>query len=286
MILHPLNINHLNKSSIVCKLGTGTYGQIKLYKCKEVHNGEICKQCFVVKHLKYKKFWTKYFDKTTEAKMIKSLFNEYTIGSLLHHPSIRETIDIDLIDHCIIFEYCDGPDFFKYITSHPDEKLVNIDCDLYFYYKQIIEAINYIHDLHIAHLDLKLENIMVNVTTKTIKLIDFGESQVCLNNKMNGIHGTIPYIAPEEFTQTDYDPFKIDIWALGIILYDIVYIQFPWKIAKESDSRFLKFITLYEIDFDKFLSFIPCEKLHNILKNTLNPDPEKRYNIKQIQEQF
>jgi len=281
---YPLNLNHLNKSSIICNLGSGTYGKIKLYKCKEVHNGEIeeCSKYFVVKHLKCKKFW-KYFDKNTEAKMIKSLFNEYKIGSLLHHPSIRETIDIDLIDNCIIFEYCDGLDFFNYIMNNPNEKLVNINCDLYFYYKQIIEAINYIHNLHIAHLDLKLENIMINVITKTVKLIDFGESRICINNKLNGIHGTIPYIAPEEFTDKEYDPFKIDIWALGIILYDILYIQFPWKIAKKTDFKYKRFVTLYNDNFDKCLpSPIPCDILLNILKNTLNPNPEQRYNIGQI----
>ena len=278
---HPLITNHLNKSSIICELGAGSYGQIKLYKCKDVHNGEVCNKCFVVKHIKKcKKFWN-YFNKDAEAKIKKSLFNEYTIGSLLHHPSIRETIDIDLIDNCIIFEYINGSDFFNYIMTHPEEKLININCDLFFYFKQILEAVNYIHSLHIAHLDLKLENIMVNIVTKTIKIIDFGESRICDNNTINGIHGTIPYIAPEEFTTQEYDPYKIDMWALGIILYDIVYIQFPWNIAKETDIRYKRFLL---IGIEKFLPSMPCDTLYKLLQNLLNPDPNERYNIIQIKE--
>ena len=278
---HPLITNHLNKSSIVCDLGSGSYGQIKLYKCKDTHDGEICERCFVVKKIKCKNFWD-YFNKDANAKIKKSLFNEFTIGSLLHHPSIRETIDVDLIDNCIIFEYINGPDFFHYIMSHPEEKLVDTNSDLFFYYKQILEGVNYIHSLHIAHLDLKLENIMINIVTKSIKLIDFGESRICDDKMINGIQGSIPYIAPEEFTTNAYNPFKIDIWALGIILYDIIYIQFPWKIAKPTDIRYKRFVYLYNDCLDKFLPSIPCDILYKLLQNTLNPNPEKRYNITEL----
>lgn len=199
--LYPLNINHLHNSIVVSCLGEGTFGNVKLYKCKEKNlseTGELleCNKCFVVKQIKNKKhyFWDINKNKTEDCKIKKALLNEFTIGSLLHHPNIRETLDIDLIDNCIIFEYCNGNTLFDYIINSKIDFYVDIKLQDYF--KQIICAIEYIHENNIAHLDLKLENIMI--TNNVIKIIDFGEA-CCLDNKISGIHGTKQYIAPEEF---------------------------------------------------------------------------------------
>jgi serine/threonine protein kinase len=125
--LFPLNINHLHDSVIVKRLGEGGFGDVKLYKCREKEkseSGEIieCSMCFVVKQIKCKLrnpffCFKNSISKQNDSKIKKILLNEYTIGTLLHHRNIRETIDIDLVDNCIIFEYCNGCDFYNYILN-------------------------------------------------------------------------------------------------------------------------------------------------------------------------
>jgi protein-serine/threonine kinase len=282
--LYPLNIKHLHNSIIVSCLGEGTFGNVKLYKCKEKNlsdTGEFleCNKCFVVKQIKKKKhyFWDFDKTKTEDSKIKKALLNEYAIGSLLHHPNIRETLDIDLIDNCIIFEYCNGNTLFDYIINNKIDFFK--DKILQDYFTQIIRAIEYIHNNNVAHLDLKLENIMI--TDNVIKIIDFGEA-CCLNNKITGIHGTTPYIAPEEFNLEYFDGTKVDIWALGIILYEMIYKSFPWEIAKVKNIRYNKFCTLY--NNDNLNIFFPNSSIDiiKLFKKMLNPNPDKRCNINDI----
>ena len=119
------------------------------------------------------------------------------------------------------------------------------------------------------------------ITDNVIKIIDFGEA-CCLNNKITGIHGTTPYIAPEEFNLEYFDGTKVDIWALGIILYEMIYKSFPWEIAKVKNIRYNKFCTLY--NNDNLNIFFPNSSIDiiKLFKKMLNPNPDKRCNINDI----
>lgn len=276
MICHlkPHTINHLHDAKYIKYLGSGTFGDIKLYKCKEKVNGCACNKIFVVKHIKSNK---------KNAKNIrKNLLNEYTIGTLLHHPCIRETLDIDLNKNCIIFEYVEGVDYLSVLKTN----FKNINENIY-YFKQLIEGIVYMHNIGIAHMDLKLENIMVDEINKKIKIIDFGEARVfhdsshissIIPNK--GIHGSLPYIAPEEFYNIEYSPDKVDVWSCGIILYEIVYLVFPWRKAHINDSNYKQYLYNRSLNkIDKILPNVNCRKLIYLM---LNPNPNERCTIKEV----
>jgi calcium-dependent protein kinase len=88
-------------------------------------------------------------------------------------------------------------------------------------FKQILEAVNYLHAHGVCHRDLKPENILFSnlADDSSLKLIDFGLSRVLDSDKakMKGAVGTTFYMAPEVFTGK-YDR-KCDIWACGVILY-------------------------------------------------------------------
>jgi protein-serine/threonine kinase len=295
--LSPSNINHLHDSIIIKFLGKGGFGNVKLYQCREKikdKNGQIieCSKCFVVKQL-YNKSFKNFFGlikNPKEYKLKKILLNEYTIGTLLHHPNIRETIDIDLIYNCIIFEYCDGIDLYDYIIENKYNTFCRIE--FIFYFRQIINAVQYMHNMGIAHRDLKLENIMINTNTKILKLIDLGEACVCSINgyKINsfGIHGTKSYIAPEQFSlKQSYDALKVDIWSIGIILYELIYLKMPWNVANNTDLRYIKYRDSY-----KTIKSIPIyfpnvnteSTLHKLFIMMLNPNPKLRNTIDYINE--
>lgn len=281
--LHPYTINHLHDAECVKYLGSGSFGEVRLYKCKEKVNGCACNKSFVVKHIKFNKFKR---DQALVKKLRKNLLNEYTIGTLLHHPCIRETLDVDLQDNSIIFEYCPGVDFLNLLKDN----CLNANDEIN-YFKQLIDGVSYMHNIGVAHMDLKLENILVDYINKKIKIIDFGEASVfhdslhistIIPNK--GLHGSLPYVAPEEFDDKEYNPEKVDVWACGIILYEIIYHSFPWRQANMKDERYKKY--LYNKNKNNCIISLPHSPSRKLIMSMLTPNPDNRCHIKEIKEEL
>ena len=84
------------------------------------------------------------------------------------------------------------------------------------------------HDLNIVHRDLKTENMLFCKNKQFIKLIDFGLSQFCTNDKpeLHETKGTLYYLAPEVI-KGSYDK-RCDLWSMGVIAYRLLSGQFPF----------------------------------------------------------
>ena len=95
---------------------------------------------------------------------------EYEIGMMLHHPNIRRTLDIDVNFETIILEHCDGIDLLDYLNDYDHSG----HCGTVKLFSQLIDAVDYLHTNNIVHLDIKLENIIINPKNNIIKLIDLG----------------------------------------------------------------------------------------------------------------
>lgn len=95
-------------------------------------------------------------------------------------------------------------------------------------FADILNGVVYLHQHRIAHLDLKLENLLLNEES-VIKITDFGCARIQVGQKrFNTPCGSYAYGAPEVISGQTYDGMKADIWSLGVILYCMVSARLPY----------------------------------------------------------
>ena len=167
----------------------------------------------------------------------------------------------------IFMEYCDGKDLATLIRENKKAVAAFEEEDLLSIIKQICSSIKEIHDKKIIHRELNPNNIMI--IKNKIKIIDFGISKQLDSYKKTitkGI-GTLYYMSPEQLKNEDYNE-KVDIWALGCIIYELFTLN-NYYIDKMSDS-ILRINYPYN---DKW------QKLLNLL---LQAKPNGRPNINQV----
>ncbi|XP_062527943.1 testis-specific serine/threonine-protein kinase 1-like [Bombyx mori] len=99
--------------------------------------------------------------------------------------------------------------------------------------RQLALAIQYMHELEIAHRDIKCENVLLTAN-QNVKLSDFGFARMCVDKKLNEIRsetfcGSLSYTAPEILQGTPYLPKPTDVWSLGIVVYVMLNRAMPFE---------------------------------------------------------
>lgn len=94
-------------------------------------------------------------------------------------------------------------------------------------FRQLVDGVHYLHSQEIAHRDIKLANLLIDNLTREIKIIDFGFS--IKDQKYDKLYcGTLYYMAPELVRGGEYNTKKVDIWALGVVLYRLAVGKYPF----------------------------------------------------------
>lgn len=209
-----------------CKeIGTGGFSTVSVRKKKD---GKI----IAVKTMNTSNELFSKLSRKDKDKLVHLLLKqEFTIGRLLDHPFIIRTLELDLPTFEITFEYCKGMDLLDYLNATLIRKHLPKFCK---YFHQLSSAMVYMHHTKgIAHMDIKLENIMIDFVTDNIKLIDFGQSKLFLSESdglpisQKGRIGTLEYMPPEVIQLASYNPAKVDLWCAGVVLYNLVYDRMP-----------------------------------------------------------
>uniref|UniRef100_A0A671TGA0 non-specific serine/threonine protein kinase n=1 Tax=Sinocyclocheilus anshuiensis TaxID=1608454 RepID=A0A671TGA0_9TELE len=179
----------------------------------------------------------------------------------------------------LVMEYASGGEVFDYLVAHGRMKEKEARAkfrQVQFSYCFLSTSVQYCHQKHIVHRDLKAENLLLDADMN-IKIADFGFSnEFMVGNKLDTFCGSPPYAAPELFQGKKYDGPEVDVWSLGVILYTLVSGSLPFdgQNLKELRERVLR--GKYRIPF--YMS-TDCESL---LKRFLVLNPAKRGTLEQI----
>ncbi|XP_026532003.1 calcium/calmodulin-dependent protein kinase type 1B isoform X2 [Pseudonaja textilis] len=146
--------------------------------------------------------------------------------------------------------------------------------------RQVLEAVNYLHDLGIVHRDLKPENLLYATPFEDAKIMitDFGLSKIEADGIMSTACGTPGYVAPEILEQKAYGK-AVDSWALGVISY-ILLCGYP-PFYDENDSELFNQILKAEYEFDSPYWDDISESAKDFIRHLLERDPEKRFTCEQ-----
>ncbi len=165
------------------------------------------------------------------------LLGEARAAAALNHPHICTVYEVGDADGraYIAMEYVEGQTLNLRLTRAPFSLEQILQCGL-----QIADGLAHAHERSVIHRDLKPGNIMVNSDGRT-KVLDFGLAKRLTDLPETGTHGsqtaltdpgtvvgTIAYMAPEQLRGEAADA-RSDIWALGVVLYELLTSARPFK---------------------------------------------------------
>ena len=244
-------------------LGAGTFGQIFLAQ------NRIDNKYYAIKHMDKKKL-------NQCLHNLNPIYNEIDIHSRIKHENIinvkfvletKKTFDI-------VLEYANTGSLFHHIRKKKgfDEK------NAFMYFIQVCNAIYFLHKNNLIHRDIKPENILLE-DWKKVKLCDFGWCVEISSKQRSTYCGTTEYMAPEIINSNNYDK-SIDIWSLGILLYELIHGFSPFRatVQKYNDNEVMNNIKKHNIKFYKDVS-LECKELIFAL---LEKNSEKRLKIENV----
>lgn len=202
-----------------CPLGSGKFG--KVHKCIRNDTQEMIAMKVVSR---------------VEFDVDEIIETEIEIHSSLHHEHIVKFFGAfsDESRHYLAMEYVKGGEvyskscFFRLMyNDNPTILYKYIELLAKKVVRHVLLALSYCHSKNIIHRDVKPENVILDESYNA-KLTDFGWSTICEGEPLFLLCGTPDYISPEMLRETGYGK-EVDIWAVGVMVYDLLKGQAPFK---------------------------------------------------------
>lgn len=217
------------------------------------------------------KFLPNYITKSKEERI--RFENEAQAAASLNHPNIATIHAIEEADNqiFIVMEYINGPELKEKIEA--DEITLESSINII---EQIAQGLNAAHQKGIVHRDIKSSNIMLTHSGQ-VKIMDFGLAKVRGTSQITKIGttiGTAAYMSPEQ-AQGEKADHRADIWAMGVIFYEMLTGQQPFKGEFEQAIIY----SILNVEPEPVTSVKPNipAKLAQITKKMLSKNKDDRY---------
>jgi len=212
---------------ILEKLGEGGMGVV--YKAQDLKLDRAVAIKFLPPHLS-----------TSEDNKARFM-QEARATAALNHPNILNVYDIDESDGGMFFvmEYLEGRTLRSHISSLKSSTGIPYTQAIE-WTTQIANGLQAAHQKNIVHRDIKPENIMVTGNGQ-LKIMDFGIAKLKSGSgltKTGTSLGTLSYMSPEQAQGVPAD-HRSDIWALGVVLYEMLTTDLPFKAEHEAALLYL-----------------------------------------------
>ncbi|XP_051164925.1 calcium/calmodulin-dependent protein kinase type 1 isoform X4 [Leptopilina boulardi] len=244
-------------------LGTGAFSEVRLAESKE-RPGDL--------------YAVKIIDKKALKGKEDSLENEIKVLRRLTHPNIVRLLETFEDKHKVylIMELVTGGELFDRIV----EKGSYTEKDASDLIRQVLEAVDYMHEQGVVHRDLKPENLLYYSPDEDSKIMisDFGLSKMEDSGIMATACGTPGYVAPEVLAQKPYGK-AVDVWSIGVISY-ILLCGYP-PFYDENDANLFAQILKGEFEFDSPYWDDISDSAKDFISRLMCVNVEERYTCKQ-----
>lgn len=264
-------------------LGTGAFSEVRLAESKEKPG-----QMFAVKIIDKKALKGKEDSLENEIKVLRR-FSEHSKQSFgsnsdnvketwLTHPNIVQLLETfeDKSKVYLIMELVTGGELFDRIV----EKGSYTEKDASDLIRQVLEAVDYMHEQGVVHRDLKPENLLYYSPDEDSKIMisDFGLSKMEDSGIMATACGTPGYVAPEVLAQKPYGK-AVDVWSIGVISY-ILLCGYP-PFYDENDANLFAQILKGEFEFDSPYWDEISDSAKDFIRQLMCVNVEKRFTCRQ-----
>lgn len=270
---------------IIQKLGEGAFGKVYLVKRDKdnlLYAAKILKEDNRVRE-------NANIDNEFEInKKVKELKNPNIVNLVCYgEGKIKRNNEITLNKKYYIFEYALKGNLYNYAKNIPIFGEIQVSKA---FFEKILKAVQAMHLIGIYHLDLKLDNILLDDNYEP-KITDFGLAKTfeeSNNGILNGYIGTNGYMSPQIELNMPFNGIKSDIFSLGVTLFHLLFGVMPFSKAKDKDIYYNYIIKNKKDDFWKSLkkkyNFKLSKEFKNLFLKMVAYKEEKRPNIKEILE--
>ena len=216
------------------------------------------------------------------AEIVERFLREARAANIVRHPNVVVVLDIgrdDAGSPFIVQELLEGEDLSAYV-ARSGRLPVPSALDLLL---PVVEAVEFAHARGVVHRDLKPENIfLAKQGSKLVpKPLDFGISHMKVPDKVRltssgSMMGTPAYMAPEQVRgQSDLSDARTDVWALGVILFEIIGGRLPF----EGETIPAMFVAIATTDAPSLATVVPAvpDALAKVVERCLRRSPDDRY---------
>ncbi|KAL0901832.1 hypothetical protein ABMA27_006995 [Loxostege sticticalis] len=235
------------------QIGKGAYGCVKMAYRRSDRLLTVAK--FILKEKVGAQFWV-------DGPDGRRVPLELSLLLTLKHPNIVSVVDVfenDKYFQMVMEKHGAGMDLFEFIERRPrlDEPLLS------YIFRQIGQAVEYLHSLNILHRDIKDENVIID-NKFHVKLIDFGSATFMSKDTLfSTFYGTTEYCSPEVLAGNKYAGPELEMWSMGITLYVLTFFVNPFSDIEDTIQGPLALPQLVSEDLEQLLRWMLCKEPAN-----------------------